>query len=115
MDLTSQGPTHRHAVQAHLHRSIWALAASGFLLAASPTLVRSAERPPPASLLYLTEADWIAASRPDKVKLVNDFMRVFCGDRLMSAESFVDCLDRTPSRTGSLFTQALVCVARHSR
>lgn len=63
-----------------------------------------------ATLLYLDRRGWQQAKKDEKIALVSDFMRVFCGNPAMPAANLVDCLDRGEG-AGGMFEHALACIA----
>jgi hypothetical protein len=70
----------------------------------------SASAAPAGALLYLDRSRWRQADSAQKIALVTDFMRIFCGNPVMPASILVGCLDNV-EETGSIFERALSCVA----
>jgi hypothetical protein len=81
----------------------------------APLVIATRMSPPAASaaqsLLYMTPAEWKAASSQIKMNFTQEFMRVYCGDPRMSYDRFIDCLDAA-SGGMTTFEQALTCSSR---
>ncbi|MEH3146144.1 MAG: hypothetical protein PGN34_12530 [Methylobacterium frigidaeris] len=67
-----------------------------------------------AAILYLDAAGWRAAAPAHKLALASAFMRIFCADLRMPAESLVGCLDRDGDGSPVL-ERAVACAAALAR
>lgn len=76
-----------------------------------------AKPPAPAQPLWLmTVADWRKVDLKRRQVIAGDYMRVFCGSRVMPLPAFIRCLDRRAAgrRQGEMFPLASVCLTELS-